>query len=676
MFKPHNNPPIAILIASRSSGVVPLEVELDASLSQDPDGDMLFFTWKINNQVISNNKKVTFVFNDPGNYTVTLIVQDKHNTMASTTIIIDALPHGKEEIYIPDSGAEMATSSLSLFVAPGFLPWPAQVTMGTKQTETDNQAIIEFCPIKEKSLTTASLSKLEAIYNESYIMLQTTFPYLEDGVALLETSFIRSANSTAPLWPHDTVSYDIVRYAQVGLRTIKISLQSIKNKIEKLVEPCVVKVRIILISLARRSGSEYIPSLNCLLEWRNSYFVSDIVTPASNQSAIVLIHGFRLESQIETTIEELSNFAMRTWGGFAAYLCNSQLVSMHKEDYEKPFRLYAFVYNPSLRISENGKKLADALKIFSTSLILIGHSMGGLVARSAIEEHNLKNVKLLITLGTPHLGTPIADYFDPLLIDKDGSVIEIAKDIWDLVNDPEMSAIKALATMLITDGGADCRTEISNTWLKQLNETAKNSPQKETKYIFAGSKTRSYTQSYYKLSSALIPDDNDGLVPISSACPYFAGVQNKTFLGIDHTQLRENKEIFDWLVEQIKKEIHTNSPPSDEVTAKIVDYQPSSKIQVSPGQNFVLRVTFQNTGNTAWDFWGGYTIWDASGRIVADGWSSGAQRVQPGQQGTFEWQIALSTPGEYWLQFGVWKQQGQELLARAPSPSQNLIKVR
>lgn len=38
-------------------------------------------------------------------------------------------------------------------------------------------------------------------------------------------------------------------------------------------------------------------------------------------------------------------------------------------------------------------------------IILVGHSAGGVVARMALIRHQLKNVKALITIATPHIGT-------------------------------------------------------------------------------------------------------------------------------------------------------------------------------------------------------------------------------------------------------------------------------
>jgi Putative serine esterase (DUF676) len=78
-------------------------------------------------------------------------------------------------------------------------------------------------------------------------------------------------------------------------------------------------------------------------------------------------------------------------------------------------------YNTGLRISENGRRLAalldalvDAWPVSIERLALVGHSMGGLVIRSAghagIEGGHRwpALVDTTISLGTPHLGAPLA----------------------------------------------------------------------------------------------------------------------------------------------------------------------------------------------------------------------------------------------------------------------------
>jgi hypothetical protein len=75
-------------------------------------------------------------------------------------------------------------------------------------------------------------------------------------------------------------------------------------------------------------------------------------------------------------------------------------------------------YNSGLHISENGRRfsalideLVRAWPVDVTGIALIGHSMGGLIARSAChygcEAGWCEKVSDVFTLGTPHLGAPL-----------------------------------------------------------------------------------------------------------------------------------------------------------------------------------------------------------------------------------------------------------------------------
>lgn len=73
--------------------------------------------------------------------------------------------------------------------------------------------------------------------------------------------------------------------------------------------------------------------------------------------------------------------------------------------------LWTFGYNSSLSVEDNAAILIDALKNNSNGVKvdIVSHSMGGLVSRSMIEFQNgSEYVNKLITLGTPHLGSPLA----------------------------------------------------------------------------------------------------------------------------------------------------------------------------------------------------------------------------------------------------------------------------
>ena len=77
-------------------------------------------------------------------------------------------------------------------------------------------------------------------------------------------------------------------------------------------------------------------------------------------------------------------------------------------------------YNTGLHISQNGRELAHLLDrmvgewpVAVDDLILIGHSMGGLVCRSAgyygqqAEHRWTRSVRHIVFLGSPHLGAPL-----------------------------------------------------------------------------------------------------------------------------------------------------------------------------------------------------------------------------------------------------------------------------
>jgi pimeloyl-ACP methyl ester carboxylesterase len=78
-------------------------------------------------------------------------------------------------------------------------------------------------------------------------------------------------------------------------------------------------------------------------------------------------------------------------------------------------------YNSGRHISENGLSLADLMSeleaawpVAVESIALVGHSMGGLVARSACYQAAergdawVRRVRHVISLGTPHMGAPLA----------------------------------------------------------------------------------------------------------------------------------------------------------------------------------------------------------------------------------------------------------------------------
>jgi PKD repeat protein len=110
------------------------------------------------------------------------------------------------------------------------------------------------------------------------------------------------------------------------------------------------------------------------------------------------------------------------------------------------------------------------------------------------------------------------------------------------------------------------------------------------------------------------------------------------------------------------------------IGARIDSYSPSTKITVNKGESFKLEVWFTNTGSSGAYFYAGATIWDSNGNQIQNLWS-GKIYIDAGKQDYTSWTTSINTAGEYWLQFGIWNEAKTTLLAKTPSPSQNLIKV-
>lgn len=129
-----------------------------------------------------------------------------------------------------------------------------------------------------------------------------------------------------------------------------------------------------------------------------------------NRPKIVLIHGWDFkEKNVNPPTDKFTKVTnlRGTWDD--ALEMYSQNLSSVQTSYE----LYAFTYRTSDYVDNNGRRLIDKLNsVFSPSdkVILLAHSMGGLVSRAALyHSHNTNDViDFVVTLGTPYLGSPFA----------------------------------------------------------------------------------------------------------------------------------------------------------------------------------------------------------------------------------------------------------------------------
>ncbi len=210
-------------------------------------------------------------------------------------------------------------------------------------------------------------------------------------------------------------------------------------------------------------------------------------------------------------------------------------------------------YNTGLHISENGRSLSNLLERFvkqyrSGNIHLIGHSMGGLLIRSAgyyadiqQQEWNRK-VKNIFLIGVPNEGSYVAQIAE--FVNKVFRKVDISKD--ELVSkflDIRSNGIKDLAYAYLTD----------EDWLN-----AKEKPEQKTRvrplkgvkyFLIAGTLGKNKMLSTYF---------GDGLVGSQSAISenietnFFTNVSHKVFENEDHISLLSSLNVAEYIVENIK----------------------------------------------------------------------------------------------------------------------------
>lgn len=154
------------------------------------------------------------------------------------------------------------------------------------------------------------------------------------------------------------------------------------------------------------------------VQWQNTNYAKTIQKQPTNRIPILLIHGwqgdnsdFKDRQSSSLLLWEMSE--LQYWQHFLDYYLSSSKL-------QSSFHIYLYHYPSYKHITFNASNLKDLLSSASAqmsdlalgmqrkSLVVIGHSMGGLVARDLIEEYEFDKFNKLITLDTPHHGTPLS----------------------------------------------------------------------------------------------------------------------------------------------------------------------------------------------------------------------------------------------------------------------------
>lgn len=215
-------------------------------------------------------------------------------------------------------------------------------------------------------------------------------------------------------------------------------------------------------------------------------------------------------------------------------------------------------YNTGLPIFENGLALAGLLEDLVTnadapieSLTLIGHSLGGLVIRSACHygaEHTWSSrVRCAFYVGSPHLGSPVA---------RVGHLVAAALDV---VDEPVVNAVAEVAELRsaavrdlrrgdLVEGGADVPLD----------------PRIE--HYAVGGTLRGAVAAF-----AL----GDGLVRLDSASAGLETERVGVFPGLAHLTLAHHADVYAWIAARCgpPRDAPVNTPrPVDASPRKLSPY--------------------------------------------------------------------------------------------------------
>ncbi len=89
---PVNQPPVANFVATPTSGVAPLTVAFDASLSSDPDGTIASYSWAFGDGGTATGVTASHQYVAAGSYNAVLTVRDNLNLTSTKTVVITATP--------------------------------------------------------------------------------------------------------------------------------------------------------------------------------------------------------------------------------------------------------------------------------------------------------------------------------------------------------------------------------------------------------------------------------------------------------------------------------------------------------------------------------------------------------------------------------------------------------
>ncbi|RHX89713.1 esterase/lipase family protein [Leptospira stimsonii] len=196
-----------------------------------------------------------------------------------------------------------------------------------------------------------------------------------------------------------------------------LSLEKLKEKLnlakkKSLAEEILGTLTFVFWSETNHELYKFIPLAPVLLKSQISADQFAVATPDLKEAKpkIVLVHGWDFKEKNSDPPTDKFTKVSNIRGTWDEVL---EMYSQNLSQVQSNYELYTFTYRTSDYVENNGRRFIDKLNsVFSPEdkVILLAHSMGGLVSRSALyHQNNTKDViDFVVSLGTPYLGSPFA----------------------------------------------------------------------------------------------------------------------------------------------------------------------------------------------------------------------------------------------------------------------------
>jgi hypothetical protein len=291
---------------------------------------------------------------------------------SAVTISSGMLKDGTQVTVSTESSLEVPLGEFEEPVSSGLRVEIPASSLSDSPSPTEGIALT-YTPAPSSSASVSSLTSQAALTSDAYKLLRISISGDQKSIVTYGPKALNAEGKVVMWVPRTYV--EAVEIAGVSISSVRYDMREI--------------------SVERSFVSDSFGKIFQVLDPDTFKTGNFVTSPAT--VPLVLVHGIQLVGS-----EKSADAYKLTWTTFIKqYFQDSNFGQLKNE-----FSLYTFSYDTNQPIPESGRLLAEALKTIpgAPSTVVLAHSMGGLVARSALA-NNSANIRGLVTLGTPHHGT-------------------------------------------------------------------------------------------------------------------------------------------------------------------------------------------------------------------------------------------------------------------------------